>query len=344
MKSVLAFLFVTLCALGASVAPGAADGLQPIRIGVTHDIAAASLFIAAANGYFKDEGLDAEITFFDSDALVQDAAAAGAIDVGATKLDAPFFDFAAQHHFKIIASEVSNQTRFPATALLISKKAFDAGLHSVRDFPHRRIGMEAQGSGTRYGLARIAARFGFDAREIQLTSLDTPAREIEALSRDEVDAVALPYIMALQQGSSSKGALIMRLSDFAEWQEGVIFTRGEAIASKRAMIESFMRAYRRGVAEYDLTFQQRDDDGEILAGAHFTDELALIAGQAALPPALVQNALPYCDRLARLDITDIENQITFWRGEDMIGKEIAADDLLDLSFIGDHIRLSASAK
>ncbi len=197
---------------------------------------------------------------------MREAAADGAIDIGAAGLDAPFFDFAARHHLKIIASEVSDRTGSPATGLLISKKAYDAGLHGVRDFPHRRIGMRTQGAGPRYSLARIAARYGFDASRIELTWLDTPEREIEALSHDEVDAVALPYVTALQQGSASKGALIMRLSDFAERQKGVIFTRAEAIAADRRMIEKFVRAYQRGVAEYDLTFQQRDDDGQILAG------------------------------------------------------------------------------
>ncbi len=136
----------------------------------------------------------------------------------------------------------------------------------------------------------------------------------------------------------------MRLSDFAEWQKGVVFTRAEVIAANRAMVEKFVRAYQRGVAEYDLTFQQRDDDGQILAGPRFADDLALIAGQAELPQVLVQNALPYCDRLARLDVGDIENQVKFWQDKGLIDKTIAADDLLDLSFIQDHIKLSASAK
>ncbi len=75
----------------------------------------------------------------------------------------------------------------------------------------------------------------------------------------------------------------------------------------------------------------------------FPDDLALISRQAELLQALVQNALPYCDRLARLDVTDIENQVKFWQSAGLIDKSLAADDLLDLSFI-DPIRLSASTK
>jgi hypothetical protein len=98
-----------------------------------------------------------------------------------------------------------------------------------------------------------------------------------------------------------------------------------------------MRAYQHSVAEYDLTFQQRDDEATALPGPHFREYLMLIADQAKLPPELLRYALPYCDHLARLDVTDIENQLKFWQGQGMADKAITAADLLDLSFIGSHI-------
>jgi hypothetical protein len=69
----------------------------------------------------------------------------------------------------------------------------------------------------------------------------------------------------------------------------------------------------------------------------------LIARQARLPPELVQNALPYCDHLARLDVADIENQIKFWQREGMVDRRTTSADLLDLSFTGSLIRESFDA-
>jgi NitT/TauT family transport system substrate-binding protein len=336
VKSGLALLLAALGTFGISIGASAGD-LQPVRIGLVHSAASASLYIGAANGYFTDEGFDAQLEFLDADAQVQKAVAEGKLDFGVASLASSFFDYSANHRLKIIASEASDQAGYPATALLISKRAYEAGFRGVKDFPNRRIGITIPGSGLRYSLARIAARYRLASDAIKLVWLRTPAKEIAALSRGEVDAAALPFATALQLYSSGKGAFIIRLSDLTERQQGVVFTRAQTIEANRSKVEKFVRAYQRGVAEYDLTFQQRDDEGTVLPGPHFRDYLMLIAGQARLPPELLQYALPYCDHLARLDVTDIDNQLKFWQGEGMADKGIASADILDLSFIGSHI-------
>lgn len=221
---------------------------------------------------------------------------------------------------------------------MISKKAYDAGFRGVKDLPHKRIALTTAGSGVHYSMVRIAGRYRLDARDLQLVWLKTPAREVAALSRGEVDAAALPFVTALQLRAAGKGAAIMRISDLAQRQQGVVFARAPTIEANRPLVEKFVRAYQRGVAEYDLSFQQRGDEGDVLPGPRFDDYLALIAHHAKVSPDLLKYAMPYCDHLARLDVTDVENQLRFWQGEGMVDKRIAAADLLDLSFIGEHIR------
>jgi NitT/TauT family transport system substrate-binding protein len=336
-KGTVLGLFVALC-LVTGAGPAAAADLLPVRIGLARTAASGALYIAVANGYFRDEGLDAQLKFLDSDALVPAAAAAGRVDIGVTGLDASFYALAAKRGLKALASEVSDQAGYPTDALLISKKAHDAGFRGVNDLPHRRIGLATAGSGEHYSMVRIAVRYRLDPSDLKLVWLHTQAREIAALSRDEVDAIVLPYVTALRLRTAGKGAAIMRISDLAQRQQAVVFAPAQTIQANRALVDKFMRAYRRGVAEYDLTFQQRGDEGDVLPGPHFDEYLALIARQAKLPPDLLKYALPYCDHLARLDVTDIETQLKFWQGEGMVDKRIAAADLLDLSFIGEHIR------
>jgi NitT/TauT family transport system substrate-binding protein len=336
MKSAIVALALALCSLGVSIGGAAADR-QSVRIGLLHTAASASLYIGIADGYFADEGLDPQLAFFNTDAAVQKAAAEGKLDFGMTTLTASFFDYAAKHELKIIASQVSDQSGYPAIALVISKKAYESGFRSVKDFANRRIGLTTADSGVRYSLARIAAKYRLASETIQLVWLRTPEHEIAALSRGEVDAAALPFATALQLYSSGKAAFLIRLSDLIESQQGVVFTRAKIAAANRSSVEKFIRAYQRGVAEYDLTFQQRDDEGTVLAGPRFWDYLSLIAGQARMPPELLQYALPYCDHLARLDVADIENQLKFWQSKGLIADSIISADLLDLSFIGSHI-------
>src|SRR5260221_12831649 len=72
-----------LLALGLVASSMRADAaeLLSVRIGLARTAEAGPLYIAVANGYFRDEGLDAHLKFFDSDALVP-AAAAGQVDIG----------------------------------------------------------------------------------------------------------------------------------------------------------------------------------------------------------------------------------------------------------------------
>jgi hypothetical protein len=64
----------------------------------------------------------------------------------------------------------------------------------------------------------------------------------------------------------------------------------------------------------------------------------LIGRQAKLSPTLLERTLRYCDRLARLDVTDISRQLEFWQGLGRVDKRIAPADLLDLSFVDQPIR------
>src|SRR5262249_30569300 len=141
------------------------------------------------------------------------------------ELDAPFFAYAAKHRLVLLASEFSDQTGYPANALLIGKKAYDAGFRAVRDLPNKRIGMTAAGAGVHYSLQRIAVRYRIDPGSIERVWLNTHAGEVAALSRGNIDAAILPFAMAATLRQARTGASIIRLSDLNEWQQGVVFAR-----------------------------------------------------------------------------------------------------------------------
>ena len=327
---------IMLCIFVCSISAYGADP-ERVRIGLRHSPGAGALFIAAER-YFASQGLDARIEFLPSDALVAKGVASGELDIGLAELDAPLFGYAAKHRLMLFASEFSDQAGYPTNALLISDKAHKAGFRTVRDLPHKRIGMTTPEIGVRYSLHRIAVRYGLDPNSIQKVWLKSYSAEIAALARGKIDAAILPFDMALTLRQAGKGTSIIRLSDLNEWQEGVIFARKETIDNRRHAIAAFTRAYQLGTAEYDLTFQQRGDDGDVLPGPHYVDYLKLIGHQAKVAPTLLERTLRYCDRLARLNVTDVSRQLEFWQNLGLVDNQIASADLLDLSFIDQHIK------
>jgi len=327
-------LFLVLLSGAGPPRGGAADELETARIGLTREASAAPLFVAIAAGYFKAEGLYPQVTFLKTDPSVSVAVTSGKVDIGMASLSAPFYSYAAAHNLKMIASRSSDQTGFPMHALLVSKKAHAAGFIGVRGLVHARIGITDTDSGSYYALFNIASRFGLEPSSIKTIPLISPARELGALSRGDIDAALLSFATALH--SASGGLPLLPLSSFAQWQQGVVFTTANNIAEKRSLIERFVRAYQRGTAEYQLNFLSYDDGGDFIPGPHYEKYLDLIARQVKIPSDVLAITKTYCDRRANLDVADINKQVQFWQDRGRLDKGAVAADLVDLSFIGEE--------
>ena len=325
-------LVVLLCCSVALRAPAAATG-ESVRVGLTREVSTAPFLVAVDEGYFTAAGLDVHTAVFESDERVLTAVASGKIDIGLAGLSSTFYSDAAAHHLKIIASRSSDQTMFPMYALLVSAKAHAAGLSGVRGLPNSRIGITTADSGAYYGLFSIAARFKLDANSIKTIPLQSTSREVGALARGEIDAALLPFPMALE--SAQGGRSLLRLSDFTQWQQGVVFTSVDTILAHRGLIGRFIRAYQQGTSEYHLNFLSYDDGGDFIPGPKYARYLAAIARGVQLPPDAVAKTKTYCDPHASLDVADIEKQVSFWQAHGRIDQSVTAAALLDLSFLSE---------
>ncbi|ACK49462.1 NMT1/THI5 like domain protein [Methylocella silvestris BL2] len=324
------------CALGFSPSRGAA-AVPKITVALVRSAGSGPLFIAAAKGYFADEGLDAELRFVASDDDARAAVAAGEAAFGVSQLTASFFSYAVDQRLTLIASQFSDQAGFPANALVIVKPAYDAGFKSVPDLRRKQIGLEDVGSGRRYALAHIAARYGLDPDELTIAALERPQREFEALRKGEIDAAVVSFHTALETASSASDLVLVRMGDLAQSQMGAVFTAQQTIDSNRPIVEKFIRAYQRGVASYDLTFLQRSDGDDEAKPDDYDSTLQLVSEQANVAPRLIDQAPLYCDRLGRLDEADVSAQLAFWQDHGMVARSASAANLIDGSFTAERL-------
>lgn len=323
-------LLILLCCSGSSLA----GEFEPVSIALTREASAAPFFLGLDAGYFKAEGFDPRLTFLKTDAAVLAAVASGKADIGMAALSAGFYGYAASHSLRIIASRSSERTGFPMSALLISSRARAAGLSGVRGLPNTRIGITGTDSGAYYGLFSIASRFKLDRGSIKTISFKTRAAALGALARGDIDAALVPFAIGLRFANG--GRSLLRLSDFAQWQEGAVFTRAEIITTRRTVIERFMRAYQQGTADYQLNFLSYDDAGDFIPGPRYDRYLKVIAHQAQIASDILASTKTYCDRRANLDVADIEKQVRFWQDQGRVDEGIAASELVDPSFIGEE--------
>ena len=107
-----------LAGIAASVSPSWAA--EHVKIGVVHSMGGAPLYVAQDMGFYKDEGLDAEIIWFDAAQPVAVAAASGDIDFGSTGITAAFLNLAAQRTLKIIGAGTWVRKGFQSIGFMVS--------------------------------------------------------------------------------------------------------------------------------------------------------------------------------------------------------------------------------
>jgi len=87
-----------------------------------------ALFLAAAAGYFKAEGIDLAMTAYESDRTVAEAVASGATDFALTGFAPAAFNFAGKGTIKAIAARTREKRYYKGTELVVSNIGFSKGL------------------------------------------------------------------------------------------------------------------------------------------------------------------------------------------------------------------------
>ncbi|HEY4172316.1 MAG TPA: ABC transporter substrate-binding protein, partial [Rhodopila sp.] len=166
----------------------AAQANEPLTLGLLHTLSPAPFYIAQERGYFKDEGIDLTFRYFQAAQPIAAAAVAGDIDVGVTALTGGFFNLAEKGTLKVIGGAMHEEKGYEGSAILVSNKAFDAGLTSIDKLPGHSLAITQYGSSFHYIMGRIAEEHHFDLKSITLRPVQQIANMVAAVTSDQVDA------------------------------------------------------------------------------------------------------------------------------------------------------------
>ena len=307
---------------------GAMQAAEPVHVALGDEgLGAATLIVGSKGQYFSRAGLEVRLDAVQSDQAAESAVAEGRAEFGTARLSGSFFAYAAMHDLRVIAPEYNDRTGFPSTVMVVASAARKDGLRGPADLARRRIGLLSLDTPARYALSKAAERYNVPDAAIHLQHATDEAQLRFNLADGRVDAAIVSFDLARAWLRTQHDLTIVRLSDFVQWQDGVIFARALTLTKKVGEVDAFMRAYREAVADYDLTFQQRDDEGTALPGAHFRPLLMAIAAQAGMTANEAAYALPYCDPLARLDTIDLGQQLFFWQNLGTVGQQVKISDI-----------------
>lgn len=298
-------------------------------------ISSAPVFIAKERGYFAAEGIDLTIHTFDAAQAVALAVASHDADFGITAFTAAFFNLAGKGALKVIAAQSREEPGYDFVAYVASKKAYEAGLRAPRDIAGKSVAITTVGSSFHYDLGMLADKYGFDLASIQLRPVQTIPNMMATLAGGQVDATLLPANNALKLRDEGVAQIVGWVHEQTPWQLGALFTSTEHARKDRGLVERFVRAYQKGLADYSQAFLARDAEGKRVFGAEATALMPVMEKWIDPKPSFetVKVSANYMDPRGRLLVQNVYDQVAWYKKQGLVDAAVDAHALLDLSYV-----------
>ena len=223
--------------------PGVARAADALRVGkaIASSFPFAGLELGKEQGIFASENLDVTISTFRGDGQLQQAFAAGALDVGVGS--GPGMGYASKgvpaHAVASLASEPRNM------ALVVMNPA----LKTVDDLKGKRIGVSTAGSLTEWLARAISVRKGWGSEGVEVVPMGETRTRNAAMKAGDLQASVTSTEEGLELQEQGVGRVLMNFGDIVpDFHTHVIFASDALIKQKPDTVKRFLRGWFRTVA------------------------------------------------------------------------------------------------
>ena len=223
--------------------PTIARAADALRVGkaIASSFPFAGLELGKEQGIFSGENLDITISTFRGDGQLQQAFAAGALDVGVGS--GPGMGYASKgvpaHAVASLASEPRNM------ALVVMNPA----LKSVDDLKGKRIGVSTAGSLTEWLARAISVRKGWGAEGVEVVPMGETRTRNAAMKAGDLQASVTSTEEGLELQEQGVGRVLMNFGDIVpDFHTHVIFASDALIKQKPDTVRRFLRGWFKTVA------------------------------------------------------------------------------------------------
>jgi NitT/TauT family transport system substrate-binding protein len=315
-----------------------AQDREPISVGALRFTSSGPVFLAKERGYFADEGLDVEIVFFESAPNIAVAAGSGEVTFGVTALTAAFYNLAAEERLTIVAGQAQEKKGYAGNVILVSQRDHAAGATSLADLFARPFGLTQFGSPSHYQLGQLAAANGVSMESIQIRAFQTLPNLVSALANGEVSWAIIAPPISTQLVEKGAAVALSPYSDYAGYQFGAAFTARENLERRTAMIEKFLRAYKKGLKDYSiLNAQQAKEESAAVAEARAA---AAVLASYVYPDEPTEQGITkvlasalYVDPAGEVDVEDIKKQIGWYYDQGLIKAKPSIEEFVSLDLL-----------
>jgi NitT/TauT family transport system substrate-binding protein len=304
---------------------------ETVKVGLSKLISYPGVPIALSRGYFKAQGLDVEMVFFDSAQPISVGVASGDIQFGVAGLSASFYTLAGQGQLKLIASSAGEEPGFYNLTFVASNKAYDGGLKSVKDLPGHDVAITQVGTSLHYTIGLAAEKYGFAMSAINIRPLQSNSNVIAALTGNTIPIAVMPNtptLVPVEKGEIKRVAWVGDITP--DWMGSALFSGTKTLNAQGDMVKRFLVAYRQGTRDYHDAFATSDDKRK--DGPDAPAVLKILADFAGVSEKSIDDATPYIDRDARVNVRDVAHQIAWYKSQGLLKGEVNADELVDTRY------------
>ena len=240
-----------------SAAAAAPATLQKVRYGDLKILAEAATYIGINEGFFAEQGIEVELTTFDSAANMVAPLATNQIDTGGGALSAGLYNaFRSGVNVRIVADKGHNDPTppgFPQSNFMVRRALVESGqVRSAADLRGLRYASPAPGISPELDLAAFLREGGLTIRDLDVTHMSFPDM-VAAFANESIDAA--PPVEPFATTILGQGTAVLLKRDYEVnpgHQVAVLFYSPEF--SRSELAPRFMVGYLRGARLYNDAF------------------------------------------------------------------------------------------
>lgn len=261
-------------ATGAMLAAGPAFAADKLRIGksIGSSFPFAGADFGKAKGFFAAQGIDAEISVFRGDGQMQQAMAAGSIDIGFGS--GPGMGYAAKGVPGIAVAAMASEPR--NMSLVVMK---DGPIKTVADLKGKRVGVTTAGSLTDWLTRKLSNSQGWGPNGIDVTPMGAMRTRLAAMKSGELVGSVNSIQETWNLVENGEGRLLATFGDAVpDFHTHVIFAHKDLVAKNPDLVRRFLRGW------FTTTHYMRDNRAETVK---------FIAKTMKLPEKVIDRSYDY---------------------------------------------------
>jgi len=236
-----------LVALLVAIAPwpgGEALALEKVRLGkaVPNSFAFGATEVGIEAKIFASEGIEVEVTSFRGDAQLQQALAAGSLDVGLGS--GPGLGFRAKG-----APAIGVAAMYGPPANLALVLPFGSPIRTIADLNGKRIGVTTVGSLTDWLVRELSRQQGWGSDGMQILALGQMQARLAAIQRGELDGMVIEAATGYELEEAGKAKNFLLFGEIAkDFYTHVIFATDDLIEKRPDLLRRFLRGWFKTIA------------------------------------------------------------------------------------------------